>query len=144
MSHARQQIREALATQLSSAGISNVTQSRVRTFQTLPSVNVLSTSESIAPEISTAGMVQARELEISVEVRAKGTSNVDDSLDGIAVDIEVAIMADPTLGGLAHYAELLATEVEFDDEAEKPTGLLAMTWQVTYMVNASNPEVALT
>ncbi|MBT4292879.1 hypothetical protein HOD41_09335 [bacterium] len=145
MSHARQQIRDAIIMQVTGLPTTgaNVYQSRVRVFDTLPCLNVLTISEDLDADNSQMRGIQARELQIDIEVRIKSPLNLDDSLDTIAVEIESAIADDSTLGGLVKFIELQGTEIEFDDDLEQPVGQMTMRWLCLYLIDSGNPELII-
>ena len=79
----------------------------------------------------------------SPEGFAKATSNFDDTIDTISKEVEEAIAADRTLGGLAKDTYLESTEIEFNAEGEKPLGYVSMTFLTNYYVKETNPDVAV-
>ncbi len=145
MPHARQQIREAVATAL--VGLpttgSNVYQSRMRpaTDDTLPCLLVMTGDEAID---STAQEWQTRRLVVLVQGMAKATADVDDTLDDIALEVEEALFNAGTLGGkLPGGLVLQKMEMDFNDSLDKPIGVIALQFSADYFTNAGTPGVLL-
>ena len=141
MTHKRQTIRVAavaVLTGLTTTG-TNVTTSPVYPRDTLPHLSVSTPSETVETDLGVIGNTQTRTLVLMVEGRAQATANVQNTLDDIAEEVEVALMADVTLGGLALDTELRETEVDLTGDVEQPIGLITMTWAILYNVNAAAP-----
>ena len=136
MSHARQQIREALAarvTGLTTCGTRGF-QSRMVPQETLPLLLVTTNDEEINP--GTIGNIYERVLSVSIIGLAKATGSVDDTLDTIAAEVEVAMSAE-------YWAELVAINVGFDETLEKPVGRIELVYRVTYRTASSVPGTIL-
>ena len=145
--HVRQQIREYFGTTLTGLTTtgSNVYESRVYTLQedTLPSLVIYTKSESSEPIVIGTDRVMSRELSVVVEAYCKATSNFDDTIDTISKEVEKAIMADRTLGGLAKDTYVESTEIEYTGEGEQPVGYVTLTFLTNYYVQETNPDVAV-
>ena len=139
--HVRQQIREAAATVLGNLTTTStrVHQSRVRprTDAGLPCLLIETNEEQVAP--GSVGTLQERELTLTVRGVAKSATNLDDTLDDIALEVETALAAAPTLSGKCAGMELRAIRVDFDDETDKPVGQISLDYRLTYFVNAGSP-----
>jgi hypothetical protein len=145
MSHVRQQIREYFGTTLTGLATtgSNVTESRVYPLETLPALVIYTKSESSEPIVIGTNRVLMRELEVAVEGYAKATTNFDDTIDTICKEVEEAISADVTLGGIAKDAFINSTEINFNGEGEKPLGYVNMTFLVQYHTQEQDVETAV-
>ncbi len=145
--HVRQQIREYFGTTLTGLTTTgaNVYESRVYTLQnnTLPSLVIYTKSEIAEPIVIGTDRVMSRELSVVVEGYCKATSNFDDTIDTISKEVEEAIMADRTLGGLAKDTYIESTEITFNAEGEKPLGFVSLTFISNYYVKEKNPDVAV-
>jgi hypothetical protein len=145
--HVRQQIREYFGTTLTGLTTtgSNVYESRVYTLQedTLPSLVIYTKSETSEPIVIGTDRVMSRELSVVVEAYCKATSNFDDTIDTISKEVEEAIMADRTLGGLAKDTYVESTEIEYTGEGEQPVGYVTLTFLTNYYVQETNPDVAV-
>lgn len=139
--HVRRQLREAAATAvtgLTTTG-SRVFQSRMRPQADagLPCLLVATNDEAVSP--GSVGAMQERELTLTVTGVAKASADVDDTLDAMALEVETALAAAHTLGGLAAGMELRGLKVEFDDETDKPVGQISLDYRLTYFVSSGSP-----
>lgn len=147
MSHVRQQIREYFGTNLTGLTTtgSNVFESRVYPLDNtrLPALLIYTKSEASEPIVIGTDRVMSRELSVVVEGYVKSTTNFDDTIDTISKEVEEAIAADRTLGGLAKDTYIESTEITFNAEGEKPMGYVSLTFISNYYVQEKNPDVAV-
>lgn len=143
MSHARQQIRDAVVTTLTGLATtgSRVYSGRVHPLDVLPALTVWTPDERI--EYDAMGTTQSRLLVLVVEGRARATASLDDTLDTIAAEVEAAMMADRSQGVGAQETSLERIETELEAGAEQPTGLIRLTWEITYRVDGTDPTTIL-
>ena len=152
--HARQQIREAVATAIT--GLTSgapVYQSRVYPAekQALPALLVYTTSEDVDLDSMLLGDHRAlRELTVRVECLSRLATGMDDQLDELCAEVETALTASiddkatpGAVGPLVKLGELAATEIELSDQAENPTGRAVMDWQLVYRVSSADPTIII-
>lgn len=139
MAHARQQIRDAIITALSGAGLT-VYSSRAYAMPSAPSVNVMTVSEDV--ELDVAGK-QSRELEIKVDLHIEAVTDVDDAADAQSVTIEKAILTDSALLALVEWIELSRIESDVSGEGDKPVLLMTHTFTALYRTSETDPEVII-
>ncbi len=150
MSHVRKQIRDQFVTLLT-AGVtlvsSRVYATRVYplTQAKLPAITVTIGSESSG--LMTMGATMGsksldRTVDISVSVYENATASLDSAIDAIAVQIEEAIGADFTLGGIAKESVLTSTSIDFSGETEQPVGIATLTFSVRYVTSLTDVETA--
>ncbi len=150
MSHVRKQIRDQFVTLLT-AGVtlvsSRVYATRVYplTQAKLPAITVTIGSESSA--LMTMGATMGsksldRTVDIAVSVYENATASLDSAIDAIAVQIEEAIGADFTLGGIAKESVLTSTSIDFSGETEQPVGIATLTFSVRYVTSLTDVETA--
>lgn len=147
MDHVRKQIREAAAaalTGLATTG-SRVFQSRVYPMQDadLPGLRIYTDEESVEYDDAGTDNVQARTLTLVVEACAKANADLDDTLDQILKEAEVALTASQTLGGLCKYTQISSITTELSGDGEKVTGVGRFTFKVMYYTRQSAPDTAL-
>ena len=147
MTHARQQLRERVATDvtgLTTTG-SRVYQSRIYNLEKtdLPCLLVYSKNEDSERDTFKGTNGLARNLSIVIEGYQKGASDLDDSLDTIAEEVEAALGADPTLNGLAKDSFCASTDIEDTGDGETPIGLVRMTFNVNYRTTTTAPGTAI-
>lgn len=140
--HARQLIREAV--ELAVTGLATtstrVFPSKVYNLQEsqLPALQVISAAESIELDEGTLD-APARLFDVVVKGTAQATSNVDNTLDDIAEEVETALGADITLGGLSHGLDLVATDFDYSGEGDQPIGNIELTYRVAYRTPFGDP-----
>jgi hypothetical protein len=150
MSHVRKQIRDQFVSVLT-AGVtlvsSRVYATRVYplTQAKLPAITVTIGSESSG--LMTMGATMGsksmdRTVEIAVSVYENATASLDSAIDAIAVQIEEAIGADFTLGGIAKESVLTSTSIDFSGETEQPVGIATLTFSVRYVTSLTDVETA--
>jgi hypothetical protein len=143
MAHYRKTIRDAvvtLLTGLASTG-SRVYPSRLYPYDPAeaggPGLMVYTVSEASSLE----GRTLTRELDLVIEVVAQVNGTLDDDLDTIAKEVEVAMGTYPRLGLTGPIDSWLkSTQVAFRKDGEKETGGLVMTYGVMYRTTQANPE----
>lgn len=147
MAHVRKTIREYFGTQLTGLTTtgSNVFESRVYPMQAakLPAIIIYTTTETSEETAFSSKRVQTRMLSVEVQGFVRAISNFDDTLDLIAKEVEVAILDDPTLGGLAINTELTNTQADYSGEGEQPVGTIRLTFDVQYRTETGQPETAI-
>lgn len=136
MSHQRTQIRESVATLLTGLTTtgSRVFQSRMRAQESLPCLLVTTEDESI--ERITLGGLEERRLSVVVRGFAKASTELDDTLDTIAAEVETAMNAYAA-------ARLERIDVDLLDELEKPAGRISLTYIVTYRLQSGAPTAPI-
>ena len=141
MAHARETIRKAFATAISGTTTvsTRVYTSRVYPHDALPCASVYSLAEAMEPDESYSTMEYIRHLEIVVEGRAKAASGMDDTLDDIAGEVEYAVLHNGPLAALVTAVIYRGVDIEIDDELEKPSGVVRVTFEVLYTYAATTP-----
>lgn len=147
MAHIRREIRDFVLTQitgLTTTG-SNAFASRVYPIQSasLPAVIVYTNSESSEESAFSAKRVQNRTLELKIEGYVRALNTFDDTLDDIAEEVEVAVLADTTLGQKAINVELINTEATYSGDSEQPVGTIILTFEVHYRTETGVPDIAI-
>lgn len=145
--HLRRQIREAVASALGNLTTSGarVYESRTHEMQdaNLPGLRIYTNNEEVGVE-ETIGPSRSvgRDLELVVEACSKKTTGLDDELDAMIQEVEVALAANQGLGVGAKSVELQRIEIDMVGEAEKEVGVARMTFQVRYITAIGTPDVA--
>ena len=149
--HIRRQIRERIATLvggLTTTG-ARVYQSRVYALATeseLPCLLVY----SLLDEVTKTGFCHPGEIERTITVAieavavATATADLDDTLDLITKEVEIALAADPYLSNLAKDLQLTRTELQLRGaDTPKPVGAARMTWTVKTSTIEGAPDVVV-
>lgn len=79
-----------------------------------------------------------RNLTVTVDAFVKGVSNFDDDLDTICQEVEEALAADITRGGLAKDTRITGFEAEFSGDGDQPVanGRISVTVDYVTLENA--------
>jgi hypothetical protein len=144
--HIRKQLRDAVVTELKkiTAFGSRVYPYRTRKSLTLPDVVVFTPDETILPEYSTWGssgvLIETREVNLIVAIRAKVADDIDDILDSYCVSVEKGMMTDESFSNLLIDLRLEKTEITLSGEAEQSVGMALLTYKAQYRAARNNPE----
>lgn len=147
--HVRRQIREAVATAVTGLTTTStrVFQSRVYPVQDaeLPCLLIHTRSEASAPMTIHAPKAMDRTLQLEIVAVAKAVADLDDTLDGICKEVEIAVETWSIAGhgGLADSVHLVSTEFDLQGTGEKPTGTATMTYELNFFTLANAPDAAL-
>lgn len=137
MPHARKQIRDAVVAALTGLATTGtkVFQSRVNPLANgkLPGLALFTQSETADYLTMRLPRTQERKLTVGVEIYVKGVANYDDSLDQIALEVEAAIYADVTLGGIARDTVIRSFNADFNGDGDQPVCAATMSIEVTYV-----------
>ena len=145
--HLRRQIRERAATTLTGLTTtgSNVFQSRVYPMESagLPGLCIYTTEETV--EIQSMGGTRnvSRDLTLIVEGYATDSANVDDTLDQIGKEIEIAMSGDITLNDLAQDSYLSSVEITLSGDGSTGIGKITHSYTVVYQNAENAPDAAL-
>lgn len=148
MAHVRRQIREAIAaavTGLATTG-ARVFLSRVYPLQStdLPALIVRAQYEISAPTTLGLPRLYERTLRIVIDGYAKATADLDDTLDQICAEVEIALaMPVAALGDLAKTITLVGTELELTGEGDQPVGRVSLSFDVFYVTAEDAPDSAI-
>lgn len=144
--HLRKQIRVAAATALANLTTTGarVYASRVHPLQdaNLPGLRISNPDETIEQTTVDTNPLQERVLELPVEACVKAVSGYEDTVDQIVKEVEVALAANQTLGGLCKSVLLRSISTELSGEGEKPVAIATMTFEVPYYTRRSSPDTA--
>lgn len=109
MSHARQQIRDAVATAVTGLSITGANVSKTRMFRfendECPALSVYTLSEEIERDTMKPSRLR-RILRVAVQIAVKQTDAIDAEIDDIAVEVETALEA-AHAGGAGVWSQIL-------------------------------------
>ena len=138
MPHLRRTIREAVearVTGLPTTG-ANVFRASPHALGKLPALRVATMDETVTRH--TMGIVM-RTVSITVTAFAKSGDDVEDALDGIAAEVEEAVMASGTLGGIALDVEHTGTRKALGEDGEVRNGIAQLSFAVRYRTPEGDP-----
>lgn len=146
MAHVRQQIREAFATVLTNATVASVISSS-RVYPLPPTTTtaalIYTNTDSVTDTTLTAPRNLTRELIIVVECVARKLADLDDQLDTLCKNVENAVGANNTLGGLVKDCILADTIITHDFNGDAPIGSARMQFRVMYRTAENNAEISV-
>jgi hypothetical protein len=142
--HLHKQIRAAVVTKLTNLTTSG---SRIYANRLMPLPDVLSPTLLVTLDEETATQATFhpsplfdRELRLSVAAIAKAVSGLDDTLDLMSKEVEVALAAGITVG--SRTLDVFYAGMSFDDEqSDKPVGIKRMNFTIPYTAAANAPDV---
>lgn len=146
--HIRRQIRERVATLvtgLTTTG-ARVYQSRVYALSAgeLPCLLIYTNGEDSTKPVFCHPGEMDRAITVLVEAVAAATSDLDDVLDLICKEVEIAMATDFYLSNLAKDVQLTRTELQLQGgDTEKPIGAARMTWTVKTTTREGVPDVVV-
>jgi hypothetical protein len=145
--HVRQQIRDALVVRLTGLATTgaNVFKSRTYALEDSELPCLLIANESDNSESVSIGFPRLlkRDFLVSIKAVVKLADDLDDALDNICKQVEQAICADPSLGGIAKDFLLVNTTFELNGDMEAMVGEATMLWQSQYYIKETAPDLAL-
>ena len=145
--HLRRQIRERAATTLTGLTTtgSNVFQSRVYPMENagLPGLCIYTTEETVEMQSMGGTRNVSRDLTLIVEGYATDSANVDDTLDQIGKEIEIAMSGDITLNDLAQDSYLSSVEITLSGDGSTGIGKITHSYLVVYQNAENAPDAAL-
>ena len=141
MTHARQDIREQVATTLRTE-FANVYTSRAKVLfeQDMPAVLVYTTTETIQKERwDTDGFGNLfRDLEIAIEAVDIGKDDLDDKLDAMAETIEGLLDGWEMPNMKNAILRFKSTETDMSIDGNKRYGAIKLTFTITYQTETHN------
>lgn len=155
MDHPRKLIRNAVVSQLVGSATmfrtratDRVVAARRQPWNTkrLPAIAVYTDTDDVSPEShDTAPLQLEREVDVMVEAAiatsAVAPEQIDDQLDDLARQIEIAIARDTQLGGVASYCRLASSEVTVLEHGDESIGVVRLSFRTRYfdaMVDAES------
>jgi hypothetical protein len=147
MAHVRKQIRSAMVTALTGLTTtgSNVFESRVYDLASakLPAIAVYSVNENLAYQSIGSNRLQLRSSIFGVEIYVKSASGYDATLDQITVEVEEALYANRTFGGLAQDMKVMSLNTEVSDQGDMPIIYGTLEVEIQYQTDENDPETAI-
>lgn len=141
MTHRRTAIRDAVVTAVTGLA---TTANRVFSARMAPQDGddlpclLVTTNDESAQSDALDGSLD-RVLTVTVTGVAKGTGDVDATLNTIAEEVETAIGAGISVGGRTQYPILANIRTDFDDRTDQPVGLIELDFQINYFTAAGVP-----
>lgn len=147
--HVRRQVREAFAAQVTGLATTGarVYQSRIDPLfaAEIPCLRIHTVQEIIMDDdILDTPYMQHRTIRVRCEALAKTGSGLADLLNTICQEVEVAISAEPTLGGLCPiHAAYRHHDETLQGIGDQPTGMATLDFDFVVLTMSDAPNVAL-
>ena len=145
--HLRRQIRERVATTLTGLSTtgSNVFQSRIYPMESagLPGLCVYTQEESVGIQSMGGTRNVSRDLTLIIEGYASASSNIDDTMDSIGKEVEVAMAGDIEINNLAQDSYLSGVEITLSGDGSTGIGKITHSYIVVYQNAENAPDAAL-
>lgn len=147
MAHMRTQIRDAVITACTGLTTTGTKVFNHRIYplgsNKLPGLCIYTQEESTIYQSISPPRSVMRTLTVVVESYVKATTDYDDTIDQIALEVEEALVADVTFGGLAKDTKILGFTSEVSGDGEQPACVGIMQVQVTYCTAENDPETSV-
>ena len=144
MAHQRKTIRDAVITSLTGLTTtgSRVFNSRVYPNEEskLPCLNVFTLSEAVELDSVKSTI---RSLELVVEGFASANSNIENTLDTIATEVEEALGSDTSLSNTCQSHNITNTEITLSNEGSLPIGVVRLVFNVIYRTTQADVETQI-
>ncbi len=142
--HLHKQIRAAVVTKLTglTTSGSRIYANRLQPLPDALSPTLLVFIDSERAEAMTvhSPYMQDRQLTLVVSAYAKAVSGLDDTLDLMSKEVEIALAAGITVGSTTLYP--IYTDMSFEDEqGDKPVGVKRMSFTISYTAMSNAPDV---
>ena len=149
MAHVREQLRDRVITLVTSLVTTGANVFRTRYYPMeaakLPGLCVYTVDER--SDLETMGMgttsTLVRSLDLIIEGYAQSLSDIDETLDDIALEVEAAIGADSTLNDLCRDCHLVSTGIRILGEGDKPIGVIRLSFQINYRTQIGDSETSV-
>ena len=142
--HLHKQIRAAVVTALTGLTTSG-TRVYANRLQPLPDTTSPTLLVTLDDETATQATfhtnpIYERELRLSVAAIVKATSALDDTLDLMSKEVEIALASGITVG--SRTLDVFYAGMSFEDEqSDKPVGIKRMSFTIPYTAAANAPDV---
>lgn len=144
--HVHKQIRSALVTKLTGLTTSGARVYANRLYPmdsaNLPGLRIYADSETAEVVSIHAPQLQTRELSVAVEACALAASGLDDTLDLMSKEVEIALSSGLTVGSTTLVVSYTGMSYE-DEAADKPVGVKRMTFSIPFEVAANAPDTLI-
>jgi hypothetical protein len=143
--HVRKQLRDAIAVRL--AGLTT-TGARVYESRSVPVGDanlpglLLYTTQEQAQDATMSADVERR-IELRVEGVAKAAANLDDTLDVISKEVEIALSTPVVIGPASTKLVYQGASITMRDGLDQLVGVVALTFEAVLFTVAGSPDVVL-
>jgi len=105
----------------------------------LPCILITTDGEEII-ESTISGVVQ-RSILLNIAIKDKLTTDLDDRIDAISIEVETAIANDTS--AILRHSALVDVEIELDPEGDQPIGTAKLLYRVQAFTAPNDPETLI-
>lgn len=144
--HLHKQLRDAILAALTGLATTGArayaTRSQPMAEGNLPGLRIYLDEERAEAQTIHAPVMQGREAGLVVEACAKAGSALDDTLDQVSKEVEIALAAGITVAGRS--LEVSYTGMSFSvEQLEQPVGVKRMTFSIPFSAMSNAPDVLI-
>jgi hypothetical protein len=140
--HLHKQIRDALKTALTGLATtgSRVFANRVYPISAaeLPAIRIFTESEEV-DQFGLVGQFRQRSLDFAVEACAKAGASLDDTLDQIGKEVEIALAGGVVVTGKTLYPMYSGMQMDFE-ELDQPVGIKRHRFRLVFAAASASPD----
>lgn len=136
--HVRKQLRDAVVTAvtgLTTTG-ANVHRSRVHPIEVMPCLAVYASSEVATRFATLDAATTERTVSLRVEGFAEASADLEDVLDQIAKEVEIALTPALTIGSFTTLLEHSGSDITMRDDLARPCGAVVMSFEAVLYTTA--------
>ena len=141
--HLHRQIRDKIETALTglTTSATRVYANRLQPMidANLPGLRIYADDEAVEAQTIHTPYLMERALRLTVECCAKAASNLDDTLDLMSKEVEIALAAGITMSSRL-YVPVYAGMNYDDEQADKPVGVKRLNFVITYACMSNAPD----
>lgn len=142
MTHARKQIRDAVAGRLAGLPITGARVYPAKRYswqaEEMPGLAVYSDADTV--DYRSRDREQTVSLTLVVEIAIAAADTVEDDLDEACLQVETALAADPTLDGLVWDLRRSAMNTDTAMDGETPVGIRRLSYAIEYTTPEAAPQ----
>ena len=144
--HARTFIRRSVVSLLKNSSTlkkiigDKIYESKIYPIDNAPAILVYTSQEQVLEHSMGYPRSQTRQLTLIIEAYAKANTNIDTTVDSLALGIEETLSANHTLGGMIKDITLLSSETIFSGDGDKPIAVATLTYHLTYRIKENKPN----
>lgn len=143
--HVRRQLREAIKTQLTGLATTGARVFETRLYPLaetdLPGLTVATPRED-ARFAQFDGAIE-RTITVEIGATAKAADGLDDTLDQMAKEIEIALAPGVTVAGVLVRLDPEVMETDYDADTDKPTGTVRLAYRAQLFTPPGVPDQLL-
>lgn len=107
----------------------------------LPAIAAYTPEEQVAiKNPKSISFIVTRNISLDIYIMATKPERVEDELDSIAMQIEKAVLFDPTLSDMINNVSLVSVNTIINTETSKPLGMSRLRFEAEALTNFGEPD----